>query len=275
MDLEGLVHLHRMVRQWVEQQWRWQGQPLSRHLTTITLWDQRRPTVVWPTLRPGTVPVPGVSPSVADTSDTGNAAAHGARGAEQADLQQLAQAAFDWRHPVWERLAAAWALEGTWLHPETGFTINPVALAESASYLYIACVDRDDPAAPRRYDPARHAAVDPHTIDLGIIAFPLHPHQALDYLAAGLPPAQAMLVTAGTAVVEACVHEALETYQHSPGRPVRDPHQLGPELRVRLHWRLRHHLSHRLLAWTSHAWPCPFPNGHRVPVEGDPAEGVR
>ncbi|MGK5558201.1 hypothetical protein ACSNOI_42025 [Actinomadura kijaniata] len=260
------------MRQWVEQHWRWQNDPLSHYLSEVTLVDDGRPVTVWPSLRrPG---APAGADSLAHGNSTGAAVLPPVSPyADQTGLRELQQAAFDWRHRVWEQLAAAWALEGTWLHPETRFTINPLALAESTSCLYIACVDRDDPAAPRRYDPARHAHLDPHTTDLGVIAFPLHPHQALDYLAAGLSVAQAMLVTAGTAVVEACVHEALETYQHAPGRPVRDPHQVGPELSVRLHWRLPHH-PHRTLAWTSHAWPCPPPDGHRFAAEEPSAEGA-
>ena len=139
-------------------------------------------------------------------------------------------------HPAWQELAEHWHLDGPWLHPETRYEIDPLRMSSDASCLLIGCVDREDPSLPRRYDPTLF----PMTHDIGVIAFCLNPHRALELYHAGYDAATAMLMCAGTAVAAAAVHEALETFQVECGTPVLDPHSADVEATVTVLWRDGH-----------------------------------
>lgn len=212
------LHARALLKQWMSD-FRWQGRPLADRVAAVTAYVNDDRWLLWNASTVDTRPAP--RPPVTEPTLP----------------ESLAGAVGDWTHPAWGQLAEAWALTGRWLHPQTRWSIDPIALARNGGQLYIACVDRHAPHAPRRYDPARDADTDPHTTDLGVIAFPLHPHQALVHLAAGLSPAAAMLAVAGTGLVAAGVHEALETFQRSPGEPIWDPHLPGPPLTASLLWR--------------------------------------
>ncbi|HEV7976564.1 hypothetical protein [Amycolatopsis sp.] len=116
---------------------------------------------------------------------------------------------FDMGHPVWPDSVEQWHLTGRWLHPDMCFQADRLSFADDAASLLIGCVDREDPSAPRRFDPG--LAPDLH--DIGVIAFPLSPHRALTHRWAGHEPDAATLLCAATAVAEAAVHESLELFQ--------------------------------------------------------------
>ncbi|MGW2986422.1 hypothetical protein [Streptomyces goshikiensis] len=145
----------------------------------------------------------------------------------------LDDAPFNMWHPLWFDLVGAWHLTGTWLHPESSFSIDQLAFAEQRAYLYVGCHDRENPTAPRRYDASRS----PLFHDQGVIAFPLRTFRALKFHEAGHCPEASMLLCAGTAVAESAVHEALEMHQSHPGEPVLDPHTAGLTIDVTVHWR--------------------------------------
>jgi hypothetical protein len=151
----------------------------------------------------------------------------------EADLDPIEDAHYNMWHPVWADLVSEWYLSGRWLHPETVFQIDQCLFASGHGSLLVGCLDREDLTAPRRYDP--DLAPDLH--DIGVIAFPLHPFQALAYRWGGHTPEIAMLLCAGTAPVEAAVHESLETSQLEPGHPVFDPHDAPVDVEIRVNWR--------------------------------------
>ncbi|MEV4552403.1 hypothetical protein ACI2LC_44575 [Nonomuraea wenchangensis] len=114
---------------------------------------------------------------------------------------RLDDAEYDMFHPVWvEVMEAPWLLEGRLLHPHTRFEIDQHAFAHNGANL--------------------------------IIAVPLWPFRALSAMRAGADAATALLLLAGSAVADFGVHEALETYQEVPGRPVWDPHDSLHELAI-------------------------------------------
>lgn len=202
-----------LLHDWLGSQFRWRHTSLASMIAavSVTIGD-RRPLLVW-TSRPSSpspLPAPG-APSAWTLGDT----------------------VFDLWHPAWQELVEHWHLDGPWLHPETRFQIDQMCFAENLSSLLIGCPDRADPRAPRRYDPS----LLPDTNDIGVIAFPLFPHRALDHLQIGYDPETAMLLCAGTAVVEAAVHEALELFQEQRGVPVLDPHSTELGVAVSVVWR--------------------------------------
>lgn len=202
-----------MLQDWLDTQFTWRDRALSRWINAVDVtFGDRQPVRVWTssTSRPQYVPSPGPMAS-----------------------WQLDESIFSMWHPVWMDLTEHWYLAGRWLHPETSFQIDPMVFAENRGSLLIGCLDRDDLTVPRRYDPT----LLPDTNDIGVITFPLFPHRALDHVHCGYDPETAMLLCAGTAVVEAAIHEALETFQIQPGTPVLDPHTAGIEVGVRLVWR--------------------------------------
>ncbi|MFE2852668.1 hypothetical protein ACFXJO_16240 [Streptomyces lavendulae] len=148
------------------------------------------------------------------------------------DLPPLDDAPFNMWHPFWVEMVESWHLSGTWLHPETLFSIDQLAFAEQRAFLYVGCHDRGNPSAPRRYDPHR----DPVTSDQGVITFPLRTFRALEFHRTGYCPEASLLLCAGTAVAESAVHEALEMHQSAPGVPVLDPHAVSCTINVTVHW---------------------------------------
>ncbi|MEV0629574.1 hypothetical protein [Nonomuraea wenchangensis] len=100
--------------------------------------------------------------------------------------------------------------------------------------LLIAVPDRRTPDVAPRFDPD----TSPYSTDQDVIAVPLWPFRALSAMRAGADAATALLLLAGTAVADFGVHEALETYQAVPGRPVWDPHDSPHELAIEVRWRI-------------------------------------
>jgi hypothetical protein len=200
-----------MVEQWLHDFF-WREVPLARFITGVDVAFQGGPaTALWR----------GAASCRALPS-----------GRRLGSLPPLDEAFFNMWHPLWVELLDAWHLTGTWLHPESSFCIDQLAFAEQRAYLYVGCRDRENPSAPRRYDAGRS----PISHDQGVIAFPLRTFRALEYYAAGYCPEAAMLLCAGTAVVESAVHEALEMHQSSPGTPVLDPHAADLTIDVTVHW---------------------------------------
>ncbi|KAB7835788.1 hypothetical protein [Streptomyces mobaraensis] len=205
------THAHAMIDEWMRD-FTWDHTPLSHFVSGIDAAINGAPA--HPLWRSG-VPT-----------------RHLPAGPPPQELPSADTAPFNMRHPLWAHLVQTWQLRCTWLHPETTYTVEPLAFAENRASLLIGCTDRNAPAAPRRYDPQR----DPLTHDMGVIAFPLRPFRALQHHLEGHVPEAAMLLCAGTAVAESAVHEALEMHQHSPGIPVLDPHAQGVTVDIVVHW---------------------------------------
>jgi hypothetical protein len=80
--------------------------------------------------------------------------------------------------------------------------------------LYVGYVDRDDPAAGRpRYD----ETLDPGLHDLGVIAFAVRPAWLETAVFDGCSPTKTAQAAFAAAVVEACLHEAVELFQDPAG----------------------------------------------------------
>lgn len=199
-----------MVESWLHD-FSWRDVPLGRFISGIDVAFQGGPaTPLWrnqaPCALPSGTPLGGLPPSD--------------------------EAPFNMWHPLWAELVDVWHLTGTWLHPESLFSIDQLAFAEERAYLYVGCHDRENPLAPRRYDPN----CSPIFSDQGVIAFPLRTFRALEFHSTGNCPEVSMLLCAGTAVAESAVHEALEMHQSHPGEPVLDPHTAGLTVDVLVHW---------------------------------------
>lgn len=200
-----------MVGQWLHD-FAWNGTPLTEYIARVDVaFYEQTATPLWCSEVPGR-PLPS--------------------GPLLVNLPPLHDAPFDMYHPLWFELVNVWALTGAWLHPETRFCVDQLAFAQQRAYLYVGCHDRENPSGPRRFDPDRR----PDLHDQGVLAFPLRTFRALEFQAAGHCPEAAMLLCAGTAVVESAVHEALEMHQSSPGEPVLDPHSPGLTIEVTAHW---------------------------------------
>jgi hypothetical protein len=201
-----------LLQDWLATQFTWNGTPLSHSIAAVTVRVGAGPHVlVWTGPAEPTAPLPAPGPPAA---------------------WRLDETVFSMWHPAWQDLTERWHLDGPWLHPETRYQIDPMRFADNTASLLVGCVDREDPARPRRYDPT----LLPDTNDIGVIVFSLCPHRALDKLHDGYDADTAMLLCAGTAVVEAAVHEALETFQVHQGTPVLDPHDPNVQVDVRVRW---------------------------------------
>ncbi|MCK2245431.1 MULTISPECIES: hypothetical protein [unclassified Crossiella] len=206
-------HACAQLETWLVQDFAWRGRPLSAYIAAVdVIFGDAVPLRVWQSDVDSPVGVPPAGPT------------------EDSDLLDAAQ--FDMWHPAWDDLVDHWYLTGQWLHPETNLQIDHLLFAKDLGSLLIGCLDRNDPQAPRRYDPR----LPPDLHDIGVITFPLYPHRTLEYLAAGHTPETAMLLCAGTAVAAAAIHESLELFQQAPGRPVLDPHDSQLEIQVRSTW---------------------------------------
>ncbi|MBD0673976.1 hypothetical protein [Streptomyces sp. CBMA156] len=210
-DTPWADHAAAMADQWLHD-FAWRGMPLAEFVTGIDVSFQSGPaTPLWRSKGLG-------HPLPSDPAPT--------------ELGSLDNAPFDMWHLWWFHLVGAWHLTGTWLHPETSFSIDQFAFAEQQAHLYVGCHDRENPTAPRRYDPS----LNPVTNDQGVVVFPLRTFRTLDFHAAGYGPEASMLLCAGTAVAESAIHEALEMHQLFPGQPVLDPHIAGLTIDVTVHW---------------------------------------
>ncbi|MBB2749211.1 UNVERIFIED_ORG: hypothetical protein FHR35_009124 [Microbispora rosea subsp. rosea] len=192
-------HVCALLTAWLLNDFTWAGQPLGAHIATVTVeFGDGHRVKVWQS--------PEATIGLAQPCPRRT-------GLEDAEWNP-------W-HPVWFELAeAGWNLEGRWLHPHTSHEIDQFAFAENRGNLLIACADRSRPGSPPSMDPTSS----PYLTDQSVIAVPFFPHRALRHLEEGHSPAAAMLLVAGTAVVEFAIHEALETFQSWPGKPVWDPH---------------------------------------------------
>lgn len=204
-------HGEKFVGEWLNEFF-WRDAPLSRFIESIKVSFQKGPFV---TLWRSSTPCQELP-----------------KGDRIDGLPSLDDAQFNMWHPVWPEFVESWHLSGKWLHPETYFSIDQKAFAESNAHLLVGCRDREDPYSPRRYDPDRN----PMSHDQGVIAFPIRTLRSLDFYEEGYCPEASMLLCAGTAVVESSVHEALEMHQASPGQPVLDPHSQGLTVDVTIHW---------------------------------------
>lgn len=202
-------HAAGLLRTWLTEDFNWGDSPLGVFIGAVTA-----------TLDDGTAfPLWGDHPHLASSIP-------------EASID-LEAAEHDPWHPAWfDLVSAPWELKGRWLHPDTCFEIDQFVFAKNGGNLLIACTDRGQPGSEPRLDPTRS----PYFTDQGVIATPMFPHRALRYLEAGYTPTEALLLLAGTAVTEFCVHEALETFQNVPGRPVWDPHHTRHSLTIDIHW---------------------------------------
>lgn len=205
-------HANALLQDWLATQFTWRETPLSRMIAAVAVSVGPTPLLpVWAGRDEPTAPLPAPNSPA---------------------LWPLDETMFSMWHPAWQDLVEHWHLDGPWLHPETRFEIDQLRFAENAACLLVGCVDRAAPAAPRRYDPTRH----PASNDIGVVAFGLCPHRAFGHFHDGYDAETAMLLCAGTAVVEAAVHEALETFQVELGVPVLDPHDRDVHVAVQVRW---------------------------------------
>jgi hypothetical protein len=221
-------HARALLSDWLDGQFTWRGVPLSTMIASVDVTFGLGSAVpVWTSHddQAVTLPVPATFlPALLDG----------------AQPDAYAEDAFDMWHAAWQDLTEHWYLEGRWLHPETRWQIDPMPFASNTACLLIGCVDREDPARPRRYDPT----LLPATHDIGVIAFGLSPHRAWNYYRVGCAADNAMLLCAGTAVVEGAVHEALETFQTELGAPAIDPHDHNILIGLRVGWRTTAGIAH-------------------------------
>jgi hypothetical protein len=124
-------------------------------------------------------------------------------------------------HETWDDLIDGYRLAGTWLHPDTLFEVDPYSWATGRAALAVGTRDRNDPTAPRRYNPDLRCDIN----DLGVVYFPVRAaFRAPEWIADGHSPERTSLLVIATALAEAGCHEALEMHQTTPGQPVWDPH---------------------------------------------------
>jgi hypothetical protein len=214
-------HARALVDEWL-QDFAWRGDPLSTWIRTVSIrfgFGDKPHRLLW------------------KSSSSAGACLVATYPAD--DLGQIEDAWYNMWHPVWPDLVSSWHLMGRWLHPETAFQVDQKLFADGYGSLLIGCLNREDLTAPRRFDPD----LVPDMHDIGVIAFPLHPHQALIHRWAGYSPETTMLLCAGNAVAAAAVHEAFETFQRGPGQPVLDPHETPTVARVRVGWHANHTLQ--------------------------------
>ncbi|MER7213182.1 hypothetical protein ABT340_39480 [Streptosporangium sp. NPDC000239] len=212
-DLQGWRrHANRLLQTWLAEDFTWGGAPLSTFISAVTAALGDGTTFpLWGDHRLLATPTPA---AVLDAS--------------------LEDAEHDPWHPAWiDLISAPWELKGRWLHPDTAYEIDQMVFARNGGNLLIACADRSQPGTEPHLDPTQS----PYFTDQGVIAAPMLPFRALRHLENGHNPAEALLLLAGTAVAEFCVHEALETFQAAPGSPDWDPHDSPYSLDITLYWR--------------------------------------
>ncbi|MEZ7124644.1 hypothetical protein ACBR40_04840 [Nonomuraea sp. AD125B] len=207
-------HAGGLLDTWLREEFTWADQPLALFLSEVSaVFDDGHRLALWRAAEP--------------------AAAF--RGPASRPAPMLDDAEYDMFHPVWvELMQAPWLLDGRLLHPHTRFEIDQHAFAHNGANLLIAVPDRRTPDMAPRLDPD----TSPYSTDQDVIAVPLWPFRALSAMRAGADAVTALLLLAGTAVADFGVHEALETYQEVPGRPVWDPHDSPHELTIEVRWRI-------------------------------------
>jgi hypothetical protein len=208
-------HACRLLDRWLREEFSWAGRPLAAFLTKVSaVFSDGHQRTLWRastsrTAQPGpALPVPVTAPVPLDDAE------------------------YNMFHPVWvDLMEAPWLLDGRLLHPHTRFEIDQHAFAHNTANLLIAVPDRRTPDVAPRPDPD----TSPYTSEQGVLAVPF---RALSAVRAGSDAATALLLLAGTAVADFAVHEALETHQVIPGRPVWDPHDSPYELAIEVHWQI-------------------------------------
>jgi hypothetical protein len=200
------AHTQQFLTGWLND-FAWEGQPLAGALTSITghalRSDETGPEMVlWQR-----------------TGDAWLSPLDEAPGSPDMTVwTALTEDPFDER---WDDVVEEYRLTGTWLHPDTTWDLNGYAWATGASALAVGTLDRDDPTAPRKFDPAQRCDVN----DLGVIFFPTRAMFRLpEWIAAGHTPARACIYTIVAALAEGGTHESMEMWQSEPGRPIWDPH---------------------------------------------------
>lgn len=207
-----LDHMSQFLTSWLDD-FTWNARPLAAHLNSVAVEIQGHSRRIWTRpadLDPVRLPGPG-SPATAETLD---------RMLETAWCTE------------WADLVNEWRLAGTWVHPDVSSSLDQLSWHDRLAVLPIGCLDQADPAAPRRFDPTKMAWAN----DLGVIEFPVRTYRCLDWLAAGYPPAAAVLLLAGTTVLEAGAHEAMEMYDLRDGRPAWSPHAAPVPVTVTATW---------------------------------------
>lgn len=206
---EWSTHISFMIEEWLAKDFTWDDVPLSTYIKSVDVAHLGYHTV----RQSSTAAVDLQTPD------------HNL----ELSMPSLDDAFYTMWHPVCLELIESWALQGRWLRPETDWHNNDqMVFSNNTGHLLVGVPDRENPASPRRYDPDQNPAFH----DIGVVAFPIRPFRAVDYLQAGHSPSQAMLLCAGTAVAESVVHEALEMYQYNRGIPVLDPHTPGLTVEV-------------------------------------------
>lgn len=144
--------------------------------------------------------------------------------------------AFDLRYAcqtLWEELAeVAYTTTHPHLHPDSKWEYDPFGFADGYGAFYVGMSRRETPTVPPEFDPA----LSPQSHEMGVIAFPIHAPNAINYLVEdNMTHRGAAELHIRLVFVSAYLHETFEMWQDVPGQPVFDPHHDNFPFTVTLH----------------------------------------